>query len=213
LQIHCNIATTLQYNLTEDGHFYDAITLQQYCKYIAQSICNIAMRYICNHFTIFLCCMGKITNILHSLFFFPSSLFLLAFTERGDRVSGWRKMLWCLSPISYHWLNSYWLQPTLGQGYVYLMIIDNRTNEVKKSEPKIESKPEKHFRSGYYFGLLAYAIFRFGYRFRFDKNNGPVIGFGFGPSPWIKKFVNVWKLHCSSIFFFNFGIVKAFHLV
>jgi len=35
----CNSVTTLQRNL-EGGHFYDVI-LQQYCKYIAQSIYNI----------------------------------------------------------------------------------------------------------------------------------------------------------------------------
>jgi len=39
--LHCNIATTLQYNLVEGGHFYDTMILHQCCKYIAQSICNI----------------------------------------------------------------------------------------------------------------------------------------------------------------------------
>jgi len=35
------IATTLQRNFAESGHFYDAMILQQYCKYIAQCIYNI----------------------------------------------------------------------------------------------------------------------------------------------------------------------------
>jgi len=59
--LRCNIATRLLRNLAEDGHFYD-ITLQQCCKCIHCAIYlqyyNIIMRYICNHFAIFLCCMG-----------------------------------------------------------------------------------------------------------------------------------------------------------
>lgn len=145
---------------------------------------------------------------------------LLAFTESEERASGWRKTLWCLFPISYHWVAIDYSWRSAKNTYVWWLstVIDNRTDEVKKSEPKTESnRTGKHFWSSYHFGPLACTIFRFGYRFRSDKNSdyGPVIDFGFGPirvPELIKEFVNVWKLHYSSIYFFSFGVVKAFHL-